>query len=851
MTGEFVGLQKYQAKRRFNSTPEPQGEPQAYSGPLRFVVQKHRASRLHFDFRLEAGEVLKSWAVPKGPPALGEKRLAMMVEDHPLDYFHFEGVIPAGNYGAGTVMVWDTGTYHVPGITDRRACEQAVLDGLKAGQFHVILHGRKLNGEFILVHPKRGEENAWLWFAKEAGGPIDVGDADRSVLSGRTLDEITVQAPARPIPQTDFDLTGATKASVPRGLRPMLASPADAPFDDPNWIFEIKWDGYRAIAEIEEHRVHLYSRTRLSYDKQFAAIVESLQYLGRQAILDGEIVVLDRQGKPQFQLLQGYAKSGQGTLVYKVFDVLYLDGYDLRKLPLRRRKELLVSLVRNLPGVLVSEHIQEHGKAFFEAVAARQLEGMVAKDARSTYQVGVRSKSWLKLKTQLRQQVVIGGFTEQKGTRLGLGALLLGIYEDERLVCVGHVGTGFKEKDLLGLRNRFENLIQKTCPFARRPKCNGVVHWLQPKLVCQVTFSDWTSDGQLRHPVFQGIQEDKDPLTINRQPSKVEEPVVAPVQVSPAPSALKAAPPKAGGERLLIGGHTVQVTNLKKIYWPEEGYTKGDLIEYYRTVASFIVPYLLDRPQSLHRHPNGIAGKSFFQHDVRKQPPPVWVQTAELPERGNNILSVLCQDEATLVYLANLGCIELNPLNSRIGALEHPDYVLLDLDPEDVPFARVVETAQAARKILESLDVPVYCKTSGKRGLHLYIPFGARYSHDQAKDFALLIARLVHAQLPGDTSLVRDPSMRQGRVYLDFVQNGQGKTLAAAYCVRPVKGATVSAPLKWTEVKPGLNPARFTIHTMKRRLDAVGDIWHGVLGPGINLHECLERLANRMKQELS
>jgi bifunctional non-homologous end joining protein LigD len=579
--------------------------------------------------------------------------------------------------------------------------------------------------------------------------------------------------------------------------------------------------------------------------------VESLKHLGHQAILDGEIVVLDREGRAQFQLLQGYRKSGPGTLFYKVFDLLYLDGHELRKLPLLRRKELLGPLIKYLPNILVSDHLQEHGRAFFEAIAARRLEGVVAKDGRSPYQAGVRSKSWLKIKTQLRQEAVIGGFTEQKNSRLGLGALLLGVYENERFTYIGHVGTGFSEKDLIRLRAQLEAVTQHACPFSKRPKCNGVARWVQPKFVCEVSFGEWTKGGHLRHPVFHGLRDGADPKNTRRQSSRPEESKTQ-VQKSSGPiaSTSKPSPSKHSATSLILGGHSVQLTNLEKVYWPEEGFTKGDLIAYYRETSEIILPYLKDRPQSLRRHPNGIAGKEFFQRDVRQQPPPLWVRTVETVSEGNEkSLTLLCQDEATLIYLSNLGCIELNPWNVRIDALDRPDYVLLDLDPEDIPFERVVETAQTARKILEGLDVPVYCKTSGKRGLHLYIPFGARYSHEQAKDFALLIARLVHAKLPAFTSPVRDPLLRQGRVYLDYLQNGRGKTLACAYCVRPYKGATVSAPLKWTEVKKSLDPGRFTIRTMRKRLDAIGDIWRGVAGSGINLQECLERLATRLKKE--
>jgi bifunctional non-homologous end joining protein LigD len=834
-----VSLREYQDKRRFATTPEPAGAPQSRNGPLRFVVQKHRASHLHFDLRLEVDGALKSWAVPKGPPVGAEKRLAILVEDHPLDYVQFEGVIPSGNYGAGTVMVWDTGTYHAPGIAERGPSEQAVAKGLEEGQFHVVLHGRKLRGEFILVHPKRGKENEWLWFIKDATAPAATDD-DVSVLSNRTMEQIARRAPAGEFDSlAGINLNGAARAPKPREIRPMLATAVDHPFDDPNWLFEVKWDGYRAIAHVEPGRARLTSRNRLPFNRQFTPIVAALEHLGHDAILDGEIVVLDREGRPKFRLLQNYQKSKQGTLVYEVFDALYLDGHDLRGLPLVRRKEIVNRLVKYLPKVLVSEHIQEHGRAFFNAVAERKLEGVVAKDGRSRYQGGVRNKSWLKIKTHMRQEAIICGFTLPKPGLARLKALVLGVYEKGRLTYIGNAGSGFSDRDLVDLPSRFMEFGNSACPFQVRPKTNAPVQWLEPRLVCEVSFLEWTEDGQMRHPVYEGLREDRDPSEIHRE---VEE-LVDEAQVSETKKAKPIAPSAAAVTKPSGNpGQKVTLTNLKKVYWPEEGFTKGDLIDYYREVSEFILPYLKDRPESLHRHPNGIEGKSFFQKDMRSQPPPAWVQTVELDSDKRKALTLLCQDSDALLYMANLGCIEVNPWNSRIGALERPDYLLIDLDPENVPFDHVVQTAQLTRKLLEDLDAEVFCKTSGKRGLHLYVPLGALYNHDQARDFAHLIARLVNAKLPAITSLTRDPALRQGRVYLDFLQNGQGKTLAAPYCVRPYRGATVSAPLKWSEVREGLDPSRFSIRTMKNRLDVAGDLWKGVLGPGIDLQASLERL---------
>jgi bifunctional non-homologous end joining protein LigD len=845
-----MSLQKYQAKRKFQETPEPKGVVKAGKGPLRFVIQKHAASRLHFDLRLEAEGTLKSWAVPKGPSVIPhEKRLAIMVEDHPLDYLLFEGTIPKGNYGGGTVMVWDEGTYHPPGVAGREESERIISEGLQEGRLHVVLHGKKLHGEFAVIRTKQAP-NSWLFFKKDdVSAEAPQGDQDRSVLSNRTMEEIA--AAKKPATADRIDLSGAPKAPMPHNVSPMLATPAAGPFDHPDWIFEVKWDGYRAIAEVEKGKVRLYSRNNLAFEKRYAPIVQALEHLDHEAVLDGEVVALDAAGRPRFQLLQEYQKAQKGTLVYQVFDLLHLDGHDLQKLPLVQRKALLAQILNDLPNVRLSEHIVAHGVAFFDAASRKGLEGVVAKEGRSRYQQGVRSRSWLKLKTHLRQEAVIGGFTEGKGARKELGSLVLGVYENGDLVYVGHAGTGFSDQTLADLLSRLQPLVQATCPFKKRPQVNARVHWVEPRLVCEVSFGEWTNDGNMRHPVFLRLREGKDPTTVRREhPLDDALPSVPAEPVRKTPRSVEPPPSRQPNQRVEIGGHVVQLTNLNKVYWPEDGYKKGDLIRYYRDVASVMVPHLKDRPQSLNRHPNGIHGKSFFQKDVRQQPPPEWVQTVEITSDSEDktALTLLCQDEASLVYLANLGCIEINPWNARVGTLDLADYLLLDLDPEDISFDQVVEAAQTIHKVLEQVGAESFCKTSGKRGLHVYVPFGARYTHDQAKHFAELIARIVNAKLPSTTSLVRNPSGRQGRVYLDFLQNGKGKTLAAPYSVRPYPKGTVSTPLKWSEVRRGLDPSRFTMRTLPRRLDAVGDLWKPVLGPGIDLPACLDRLASRVQK---
>lgn len=848
-----MSLQQYRAKRHFDRSPEPQGIAEATQGPLRFVIQKHHASRLHYDLRLELGGTLKSWAVPKGPTLNPtEKRLAVMVEDHPLDYAGFEGIIPKGNYGAGTVIIWDQGTYHTPKTTDHDQSVKELERGLDRGDLKFILHGHKVRGEFALVRMRKGNEKDWLLIKKQDrfATTEDVRALDRSVVSGKNLDEITKQEGPTDPPTgiATLDLSDAPLGKMPHAIKPMLATPVESCFDRRGWLFEIKWDGYRAIAEIDDHQVRLYSRRKLSFNAAYPSIVSSLQHVNHSAVLDGEIVVLDPSGRSEFQLLQNYPATRQGPLVYYVFDLLYLDGHNLQNLPLRRRKELLAQVVPDVSTVKLSDHVEENGVAFFAAVANRGLEGVVAKDGNSKYQQGRRSQSWLKIKTALRQEAIICGYTEPRGSRESFGSLVLGVHDGPELRYIGNVGTGFNDASLAELRERLKPLTQAKSQFKTPPKSKTRSHWVRPELVCEVTFAGWTDKGHLRFPVFLGLREDKPAASVVReQPPDTDDLPNEKEQLTTKPTLEKLAPKEA---HLEVGGHAVRLTNLSKLYWPQEGFTKGDVVDYYHQVADFIVPYLRDRPESLHRHPDGITKPGFFQKDVSKQPPPEWVHTVNLSsDDGKTSRYVVCQDQATLLYMANLGCIELNPWHSRLGSLDRPDYLALDLDPESIAFEHVIEAAQHIHRTLDKLGAESVCKTSGKRGLHIYVPLGARYSYEQGRQFAELVARLVHQELPATTSLERMPERRQQRVYLDWLQNGEGKTLAAAYSVRPYPGATVSAPLRWQEVRRGLDPAQFTLRTMLKRLSKVGDVWRPTLSSGIDLPACLERLASMLARK--
>lgn len=612
----------------------------------------------------------------------------------------------------------------------------------------------------------------------------------------------------------------APQAKMPRNIKPMLAFPAKEPFDHADWLFEIKWDGFRAIAEIDHHQVNLYSRTFQSFNQRFTPIVEELQSLKIQAIFDGEIVVVDEEGKSNFQALQNYQKTGIGDLRYYVFDLLYYKGKDLRSLPLLERKQILQTLLPKSRNslLLYSDHIITQGKKFFEEVKKKHLEGMMAKNVQSSYE-SKRNKSWLKIKTHERQEALICGFTPPKGSRQKFGALLLGVYGQNALEYIGLVGGGFNRKTLTQVMEQLQPLKTEKCPFSKSPKINQKVTWVKPKLICEVSFAEWTKDNLMRQPIFLGIRSDKDPKQVKKE---------IPLSPSKTPANRQNEPP---------------LTHLDKIFWPKEQYTKGDLINYYRQMAPYILPYLKDRPQSLHRFPNGIESEGFFHKNIDKGVPE-WVPHCAIKHDDKDYQYLMISDVKSLLFAINLGCIDLNPFNSRIQHLNYPDYMVLDLDPEKVPFDKVIETAQTIHELLSSHDIPNYCKTSGATGLHIYLPLGARYPYEHIKQFAELLSLMIHDRLPNITSVVRSPAKRQRKVYLDYLQNHLGQTVAAPYCVRPRPGAPVSTPLEWSEVKHGLDPTSFNMKTIFSRLKKKGDIFLPVLGKGISLLRCLKKLQN-------
>ncbi|HEY4651177.1 MAG TPA: DNA ligase D, partial [Pontibacter sp.] len=691
-----MGLNKYNQKRDFSETPEPEGKAEKHKGQLRFVVQRHQASTLHYDFRLEMEGVLKSWAVPKGPsmnPA--DKRLAMQVEDHPYAYRTFEGDIPEGNYGAGHVAIWDEGFYSSVETDDPAEGKKLLLQGLENGSISFVLEGKKLQGAFSLVKMKNRQEGAWLLVKKK--DEFAVPDAYDSEAH---LSNIPAAAPKKnPGAKVPKAKPAAKKATMPHHIVPMMAKLTDGPFDGNDWIYEIKWDGFRAVAEVQNGNVELYSRNGKSYGETYKPILESLKQLGQNAVLDGEIVVLNDEGYATFQQLQNYQNTPSEHLYFYVFDLLYLNGEDLRDLPLLERKKRLEELLQEeLPAVRYSDHVVGNGVAFFKEAQRKNIEGIMAKKADSPYRTGKRSSEWLKIKTHLRQEVVIGGFTEPKGKRKHIGALLLGVYEDGKLTYVGQSGSSFNTRSLEALKTKLDKLVQPESPFVGKVKPNAPATWVKPELVAEITFAEWTKEGIMRQAIYEGLRDDKKAKDVVRENAIHTTEAVEEAEHQPKAEkskTMKSASTSKDKNRTTqtIEGQEVQLSSLEKLYWPTGHITKHDLIDYYQTIADVILPYLQDRPQSLFRNPEGVVKPGFFQKDVTHAPD--WVRTIKLraESTGEDVEYLVCDNRATLAYMNNLGCIQLNPWNSRIASLEKPDYMVIDLDPGENTYDEVVEVA--------------------------------------------------------------------------------------------------------------------------------------------------------------
>lgn len=890
-----MALTLYKKKRSFKDTPEPTGG-KAGGPALKFVVQKHDASRLHYDFRLEMEGVLKSWAVPKGPSLNPvDKRLAMMVEDHPYDYRTFEGIIPKGNYGAGTVIVWDEGTYEAlePGTKSEQ--EKILLKQLKAGSLKIKMHGKKLKGEFALVKLKNAENNAWLLikhrdkYAKET----DITKNDKSVVSGKTLEKVEATsttiygqkkktASAVKKNSTPKKRTATKKVKVAKGegrktpfpktFSPMLATLVDKPFDDPGWIYEIKWDGYRAVALSNKGKVNLISRNNKSFNEKFYPVYEALQKWKINAVLDGEVAVLNEKGVANFGSLQNWRSEADGELIYYLFDIVWLEGYDLTALPLTRRKEILKEIIPAEDNIRFSENFETSATEFLDAAAKMGMEGIMAKKADSIYSPGERTKEWLKIKANKRHEVVIGGFTENEGSPKLFSSLLVGVFDKGKLHYTGKIGTGFNEKVQREIMAEMKKLATDKPPFTETPDVEkpsrfrpnppkAKVTWLKPKLVCEVSYAEITSDGVMRHPSFEGMRVDKKAKDVVAEKEVMTKEVVKRTKAISKKTVHRGGkdieytkPVKSKGRKTLfnptdetqvrtINGHELKFTNLSKIFWPKEKYTKRDMLNYYYQVAPYLLPYLKDRPQSMNRYPNGINGKSFYQKDITGKAPD-WVKMEPYrTSEGENKNFLVPEDEASILYMANAGAIEMNPWNSTIHNEDYPDWCLIDLDPSDKNnFEQVIKTAQVTKEVLDHLGVKGYPKTSGSTGIHIYIPLGAKYTYDQCQLFGKIIASQVHNILPEFTSIERLTRNRKNKLYVDYLQNRPKATLAAPYSLRPKPGATVSMPLHWEEVKKGLSMKDFTIANAMDRIKSEGDIFKPVLGKGIDLEKILENI---------
>jgi bifunctional non-homologous end joining protein LigD len=851
---------------------------------------------------------LKSWAIPKGPtidPAV--KRLAMIVEDHPLAYQKFEGIIPEGSYGAGTVMIWDEGTYEPLNVKgSRKTQEKAMLEELKEGSIKVVLYGKKLKGEVALVRTNGRGENSWLYIKHrdEYAGTADITKKNKSVKSEKTLKQISTSSKniykekivkpgstakdnveksqrekvkSKKVDSKENSLNSidvnaivkqGKKAAFPKTISPMLATLVDEPFDEPGWIYEIKWDGYRAISLINKKEVRLISRNNKSFNEKFYPIYNAVQAWPIRAVVDGEIVVVNNQGISDFSSLQGWRSEADGDLVYYVFDLLWFDGYDLTNLPLLQRREILQHILPDDGSIRMSENFETSVAEFLEAAKQIGVEGIIAKKADSEYSAGERTKEWLKIKVNKRHEVVVGGFTNNEGSGKVFSSLLVGVYENGKLEYTGKIGTGFNEKQQREMMKLFKPLVISKCPFTFVPDVNkssrfrpnppkAAATWLQPKLVCEVSYAEITQDGVMRHPSFEGMREDKSAKSVTREKALPVEKVMEEENEKDFTEKKLFAPSKDKDRKTLLNpkdetqvrsmnGHELKFTNLHKVFWPKEKYTKRDMINYYYQVASYILPYLKDRPQSLNRFPHGIDGESFYQKDVTGKVPD-WLKTFpyHTTEESVDKNYMICTDEAGVLFMANLGCIEMNPWNSTIKKPDHPTWCILDLDPDTKnTFDQVIQTAQVVKQVLDSIGVPSYCKTSGSTGMHIYIPLGAKYTYDECQLFGKLVATMVHYELPAFTSIERFTKNRKNKLYIDYLQNRPKATLAAPYSLRPKPGATVSMPLHWEEVKKGLKLQDFTIENAVARIKSEGDIFKPVIGKGIDLKKILGMMSD-------
>lgn len=847
-------LARYRDKRSADRTTEPFGaesehadETRRRARPLVFVVQQHDARRMHWDVRLEFDGVLRSWAVPQGPsldPSV--KRLAVLTEDHPIEYRDFEGVIPEGNYGAGAMILWDRGTY-VP--------MEKEGEGFEQGKLLFELRGHKLRGVWTLVRTKRGGGKEWLLIKKPDAAAREGESAldPHSVLSGLTVQELASGSDRSRRVREQLETAGAVTASTPIPLSPMLCEVHEEAFDDRDWIFELKYDGYRLLAHKGPTGVELRYRSGRDAADAFPEVARTLAALPfDRFVLDGEVVVLDDDGRPNFHRLQRRAKlerprdlaraSLEHPVVYYAFDLLAFDGLDARPLPLEARKRALHELLPGSGPIRFADHVEEHGRALFEQVRKLGVEGVVGKRRDSGYVAG-RSPNWRKIRFDRTDDFVIVGYRRAKGSRVGLGSVHVASHLGPTLTHVGRVGSGISEQMLGELRSRLDAIARPTpaCELAPGATKADEDVWVEPQLVCEVRFREITEGGQLRFPVFLRLRDDKSAAEceLREEPGGSE----------------RSYDGEDGDDQEHAAGETgesaraVVISNPDKVFWPASGRTKGDLVEYYRRIARWLLPYLHDRPLVLTRYPDGIEGKSFFQKNA---PPyvPQWLATKTVwsEHAKREVTYFVCNDVESLSYVANLGAIPLHVWASRVDDLQRPDWCVLDLDPKGAPFEHVVRIALEIRSICQEIGMPCFPKTSGSTGLHVLLPLGRQCTHAQSRQLAGILGQIVTSRLPELATLARSLERREGKVYVDTGQNGHGRLIVAPFSVRPLPGAPVSTPLDWSEVVPSLEPGRWTMDEVPDRMEARRtDPLVEVLSPHVGLPEVLAKLATTLE----
>lgn len=836
-----MALEQYRHKRDPERTPEPFGRGDASSAVFSksggmFVIQKHAAARLHYDFRLAMEGVLRSWAVPKGPSLdPNEKRLAVFVEDHPIDYGDFEGVIPRDNYGAGEVILWDRGVYKVidPPNGDAAEC-------VRKGKLDIEMHGFKMRGAYTLVRThlqSGGKQENWLLIKKRdqyATEDEDIIEAHpRSILSGLTIEEMRDASAIGQQISSQLEKQGVERLSGPLNPKSFpltLAKPHESPFDGDAWLYEIKYDGVRILAIRDGAHVRLFARSGTEVTERYPEVTLAFDAMPfDRFVIDGEIVALMDDGRPNFGKLQTRMHVSDPATARKlsfstptidfVFDLLAFEGFDLRATTLEKRKEILHQIVRGEGPIRYCDHIVGRGKDFFQAVAQAGLEGIIAKRRESKYR-GARSDDWLKIKAPQTKDFVIGGYTSPDGSRNHFGALLLGVYEDDgKLRYVGKVGTGFSGDMLKTIHEKLKPIEIEASPFRVGKDLvlpERRAHFVEPKLVANVRFGELTGDGCVRHPSFMKLVDAADPRDCTWEaafggtgntPSNTEQ-TAMPLE--------EARPPSVSNDGK---SREVTITHPDKVFWPKEGYTKADLVDYYRKIARWMLPYLKDRPVMIVRYPDGIEGKSFYQKDAPAFAPE-WIRTVTIYSHDSqrDINYFIIENEDALAYLANLATIPIHIWSSRIGSVENPDWLLFDLDPKGSTTEYAVHTARETVKLLSEIGLKSAIKTSGQMGIHVMVGLKPAYTYQQARDFSEIVARLVVARIPDVCTIERNKAVRKGKVYIDYLQLGHGKTIAAPYTVRPNPGAPVSAPIRLTELKPDLDPESFTIQNMVERM---------------------------------